>query len=84
MEGKGNRLANVCSLIYLVAALWLLGAVCGSCYPAIGESIRHVMAGEEDGSVREAFSVLADGLERGEPIQNVIAASVEVLVGEKA
>lgn len=85
MEDKhgGKRWIHFLSTIYITAAIWLLGVVCHICYPSVGQPIRTWMAGLEDSPVREAFSVLAEGLEKGSSVADAVSASVEVLMGEK-
>lgn len=79
---KGSRLAAFFSVLYVLAALCLLLGVCGYCYPAFGQGLRQVIGGWEDSSVRQAFGTFADGLQAGEPVKDVFAASFEVLKGE--
>lgn len=84
MDGKqkGSGVATFFSVLYVLAALCLLLGVLGFCYPAFGQELRQVIGGWEDSSIRQAFGTLSDGLEAGEPVKDVVAASFEVLTGE--
>ena len=79
---KGSGIATFFSVLYMLAALCLLFGVCSYCYPQVGERVRQVIGGLEEGAVQEAFGTLADGLEAGLPVKETIAASVEVLLGD--
>ena len=79
---KHSRLVSVFAAIYLLAAALLLLSVCGDCFPVFGRRVRNAVLGGEESPVREAFSVLADGLESGEPVKDAVTASIEVLFGE--
>lgn len=79
---KGSGLATFFSVLYILAALCLLMGVLGICYPAFGQEVRHAIGGWENSSIRQAFGTLADGLEAGEPVKDVVAESFEVLTGE--
>ena len=81
---KGSKLSNWISVLYLFAALWLLGTVCNTCYPALTEPVITYLIGMEDNPVREAFSTFVNGVEQGNAMPDVVSASVEVLLGEKA
>ncbi len=77
------KLANFFSGIYVLLALVLLLRVCSYCYPSVQREIKAVLGGMEGGAVRQAFGVLAEGLESGEPIRETFAQSVQVLFYEK-
>lgn len=79
---KGSWVASVCSVVYLLVAVSLLLGVCRYCYPAAGQWMQDAIAGAADSPVREAFGVLADGLEAGEPLKDAAQASFSVLVGD--
>ena len=79
---KGNWLANLLSVLYMVAAVCLLFAVCGCCYPRMGDQVRQMIGGWKNGPVQESFRVLTESLEAGLPMKETVKASVEVLFGE--
>ncbi len=78
---RGSKFAAFLSGVYVLAALLLLLGVCGHCYPAVEEKLKEVVTGEETSPVRQAFGVLADGLESGDPIRETVADTVQVLFG---
>ena len=71
------------SAVYLLMSICLLLSVCMHCYPQAEEKLREVIVGVSDSPVREAFGVLAEGLEESRPVKEVLSRSYEVLVGEK-
>ena len=83
-EKRKGGFKSFISGVYLVAAVCLLVGVCAHCYPDAGQRLRQAIAGAEDSPVREAFSVLAEGLGESRPVKEVLSESYEVLVGEKA
>ncbi len=83
-EKRSGRFKSFISAVYLVAAACLLFCVCAHCYPDAGQKLRQAIAGAADSPVREAFSVLAEGLGESRPVKEVLSESYEVLVGEKA
>lgn len=80
---KGSRLASLVSGLCVLAALMLLLLVCGYCYPSMQDTCREVLGGMEDGAVQQAFNVLADGLQNGEPVKETFSQSMEILFHEK-
>lgn len=83
-EKRSGRFGAFISGVYLLASACLLLVVCAHCYPDAGARLREAFAGAEDSPVREAFSVLAEGLGESRPVKEVLSESYEVLVGEKA
>ena len=83
MEKRKGAFASFFSGLCVLAALVLLMGVCGYCYPAVYGEIRAVFGGVENGSVRQAFGVLADGLESGESVRETLAQSAQILFHEK-
>lgn len=81
-QQKNGGWAAVWSTLYLVGAVCLLLAVCGHCYPHLGQTVRETIAGATDGPAREAFGVFAEGLMEEEPVREVLARSYEVLTGD--
>lgn len=75
---RGSRAATVLSYGAVLGALWLLLSVCGRCYPGVESWLRETLAGVETGPAREAFSVLAQELEQGEPVREALEASVAI------
>ena len=75
-------MAAVLSALYLLAAAGLLLGVCGHCYPAVGRWVGTVLGGSESSPVREAFSVLSEGLERGTSLKEAARNAGSVLIGD--
>ena len=73
----------ICSAIYLLLSVCLLVGVCMHCYPQAEEKLRQAIVGVADSPVKEAFSVLAEGLGESRPVKEVLGESYEVLIGEK-
>ncbi len=78
MKGSGKFAAFLSGLCVLAAVLLLVG-VCGYCYPQMGDRLKEVVGGMEDGPVREAFGVLSEGLQDGQPIKETVAKTAEIL-----
>lgn len=76
---KKPYLATFLSGIYVLAACLLLLGVCRYCYPALGGQVRDALTGLEDSPVREAFGVLAEGLETGMPLKETLGETAEIL-----
>lgn len=81
MERK-SHLATFLSGIYLLAACLLLVGVLTHCYPEIGGRIKTAVTGLEQSPVRQAFGILADGLEAGEPFKETVSQSVQILFAD--
>lgn len=81
-RSRGSWLATVLSLFYVAAALVLLLGVCGYCYPELAQEAKTVLAGWEEGAVRQAFGTFSEGLEAGKPVKETLSESFEVLLGE--
>ena len=82
-EKRSGGFLSFISGVYLLASVCLLLVVCAHRYPDAGRWLRETMAGAVDSPVREAFSVLADGLGESRPVKEVLSESYEVLIGEK-
>ncbi len=74
---------NLISSLCVLAALGLLAATCLYCYPSLEGKLRQAVAGLEDSPVREAFAVMADGLEAGESVRDTMDMTVQVLFGQQ-
>ena len=68
------------SVAYLFSAIILILGVCGYCYPESFGWIKEIIVGTEDSPVRDAFNMLSDCLELGEPIKDALYQSVSVLI----
>ncbi len=79
----GRFCAAFFSSLYLIAAAALLLAVCGHCYPHLGQWVRQTVGGGDHSPVREAFSTLAEELGAGNSLTDSLTHSYEVLTGEK-
>lgn len=80
-QGGGNKLAAVCSWISLAISIAALVLVCRNCCPELGGELRRVLGGLEDSPVRQAFSVMADGLGSGAPVKDTMRDTAQVLFG---
>ena len=81
-RGRGSWLATMLSILYVAAALVLLLGVCGYCYPELAGEAKDVLAGWENGAVRQAFGTFSEGMEAGKPVKETLYESFEVLLGE--
>lgn len=81
---RGHGLADFISGLCVLGALILLLSVCSHCYPSVHQQVQELLGGMENGSVRQAFDVLADGLERGEPVREALAETADILFHEKS
>lgn len=77
---KRSKFASWLSGAYLLVSILLLLWVCGICYP----QVRHLVIGEENSPVRQAFGILAEGLEAGEPVRETVAESLQILIGRES
>ncbi len=80
---RGSGLAVFISGLCVLLALLLLLCVCGYCYPSVQDTFREILGGVENGTVQQAFDVLADGLQNGEPVRETFAQTIDVLLHEK-
>lgn len=76
---KKQSCLNAVSFGAVLGALWLLLTVCGQCAPEATQWVRERLTGLEGSKAQAAFSVLAQGLENGEPLRQAISESVEIL-----
>ena len=81
---QSSKILTVLSVLYVLSAAILLIVVCGVCYPQLGDTVRQVIGGWQDGAMQEAFGTLADGLGAGLPVKETVAASIEVLIRDLA
>lgn len=79
----GITVLNWISGFVLIISIVLLLATCHHCYPELEQDVYTVFAGMEESPVREAFHVLAEGLEAGEPVKETFHQTVQVLIGKK-
>lgn len=82
-EKKGNHgFLSFLSGVLVVCAIGLLIHVCRFCYPEADRQFREVLGGLENGAARQAFYVMAEGLEEGSPIKETMKETVQVLFGK--
>ena len=79
---RENKLLSFLSGLMVLGAVVLLVHVCGSCYPAMEHQVRQVLGGLDQGPAKQAFHVMAEGLESGESIKETLQDTVQVLFGE--
>jgi hypothetical protein len=77
MEKKKGA-AGFISAVYLLGALVLLLWVCGNCCPRV----RQMVVGLDGSPIRDAFGVLSEGLESGEPVRETMGRTVQVFFEE--
>lgn len=78
---KDSRFLSAVTGLLAIAALVLLLSLCHYCYPELEHQVRQVLSGIETGPARQAFHLIADGLEQGASVKETIKASIEVLFG---
>lgn len=76
---KTQSCLNALSFGAVLGALWLLLTVCGKFAPEMSQWVREQLTGLEGSKAQTAFSVLAQGLEQGEPLKQAVLESVEIL-----
>ena len=79
-DKKRPGLKTVLSAVYLLVSLCLLLGICAKCYPQADEKLRQALIGAQSSPVREAFSVLTQGLTEDVPVKEVLSRSYEVLL----
>ena len=75
------RLASFLSVISVIFSFVALLLVVRYCYPELEENLRNVIGGVDTAPVRQAFHIMADGLEAGLPIKETVREAVQILVG---
>ena len=77
---RGSKILTLLSVLYVIGSAGLLICVCGVCYPELGQTVRQVIGGWEDGALQEAFGTLSDGLRAGLPVKETVESSIEVFI----
>lgn len=80
-RSEGGKVAAVLSGLSLLVSIMALVLVCRFCCPEMGTKLRQLVGGLEGSPVRQAFSVMADGLGEGEPVGQTLRETVQVLFG---
>ena len=75
------RFVSVLSGISVILSLTALLLVIRYCCPDLEQDIRNVLGGENAALFRQAFHVVADGLETGVPVREMTKEAVRVLFG---
>ncbi len=83
-QKSGSGWAAFFSGLCVLAALALLLLVSGYCYPSVRRELQALFIGMEDGAVRQAFGILAEGLEQGVPVKETLAETAAVLFHGKS
>lgn len=82
-KSSGSTWAAFFSGLCVLGALALLLVVCTKCYPNVHRKVQELFSGVDTGPVRQAFGVLAEGLEEGDPIRQTLRETVDTLFHEK-
>lgn len=82
-HSDGGKTAAVLSTLSLLVSILALVLVCHSCCPELNQQLRRLVGGLEDSPVRQAFSVMADGLGSGAPVKQTMEETAQVLFGKE-
>ena len=80
MKDPGRFMSFLSGISVILSFLALL-LVVRYCCPELEEDIRSVIGGVDTAPVRQAFHVIADGLEAGMPIRDTVKSAVQIFVG---
>lgn len=79
---EGGMPVILSGLALLLSVICLL-LVCHYCYPDVEQKAREVLGGMKDNTARQAFHIMAEGLEEGESVKQTISETVQVLFGKE-
>lgn len=83
---ESNNQENGMSVFLSGLALFLsvicLLSVCHYCYPDMEQKAREILGGVKDNAARQAFHIMAEGLEEGDPVKQTISETAKVLFGK--
>lgn len=75
------RFVSFLSCISVIFSFVALLLVVRYCCPELEENLRNVIGGVDTAPVRQAFHVMADGLEAGIPVKETVKEAVQVFIG---
>ena len=76
---SGICIATIISALSLLISVACFFMILEYCYPNLEQDIKSVFMGFENNPVQQAFRVMADGFEEGEPIRSTMRETVTVL-----